>query len=187
MTTAATEFDYCGALFDETDPGGFSCDRRKGHPEDGHVVGSGEDADDLRQQLAAVTAERDGHLEELTHVRGRAIRAEAERDVLTAAVQELVARVGDLERLQDLWAEADAVANARALEVVEERDQLRAMLEECLPGKTADGYDGGLYELALSAECERRDHEPGSERFFASKVRDIHARARALLAEVRGR
>ncbi len=66
--------------------------------------------------------------------------------------------------------------------VTAERDQLRAMLEECLPGKTADGYDGGLYELALSAECERRDHEPGSERFFASKVRDIHARARALLA-----
>ena len=109
----------------------------------------------------------------MAHVRGRAIRAEAERDVLTAAVQELLARVGELE------AQYQCVS---CTYMQTERDQLRAMLKECLPGKTADGYDGGLYELALSAECERRDHEPGSERFFASKVRDIHARARALLA-----
>lgn len=35
---------------------------------------------------------------ELTHVRGRAIRAEADRDVLTAAVQELVQCAGQCAR-----------------------------------------------------------------------------------------
>ncbi len=46
---------------------------------------------DLRQQLAVMTAERDGHLEELTHVRGRAIRAEADRDALVVAARALLA------------------------------------------------------------------------------------------------
>lgn len=58
--------------------------------------------------------------------------------------------------------------------------KLRAMLAECIGGRTPDGYDGGIRELTLSAECDKRD---GGDLFFANKVRDIHARARALLAE----
>jgi hypothetical protein len=60
-----------------------------------------------------------------------------------------------------------------------------AMLERCLGGKTDDGYDGGIYELTLSAECERTDDE--GQRFFASKVGEIIKDARDLVRRAGGK
>ncbi len=96
----------------------------------------------LRQELAVMTAERDGHLEELTHVRGRAIRAEADRDAALARVGELEAKVGELETetgfVSQVCAERDAALTGQhesfltVVTLSAERDQLRAMLERCV-------------------------------------------------------
>lgn len=79
----------------------------------------------------------------------------------------------DKVRLRAIHAEIDRD------ELRAQRDKLAACLEECCP----DGDGEGLYEWGLYAH---RD-DPPEQDAWTDKAQALHDRARALLAEVRGR
>lgn len=131
--------------------------------------------------------------------KARAEAAESEAEYLRAGVEDAIRedKEDSVDRFLRLLDRVDAcgsihaaatIANAthRAEAAEKERGELRAQrdkLAACLEECCADGDGEGLYEWGLYAH---RD-DPPEQDAWTDKAQALHDRARALLAEVRGR